>query len=471
MKHLKKTLRIAICLILALSLMAVPSFADEQSDLEARNAELEGQLEEEQARVDELQASVNEIENYIEVLQEEMEHIESIISDYEDEKIEKQANIDELNAQIEELEAKISEEEEEVQHQYDLMKLRIRFLYENVGDSFIEAIFSSASFSEAIEKIQYLLEISSYDRQVMVKVQNLMDQVKADKESIQEQVSVIEDEMAEIDLLQDAQEAQEELYAETKELQAEQLEEKEYELGEAEATVDAFYAEIAENESRINELIAEYEAEQAAEEERLAAEQAAAEEEAEARRQEAVEERVEELRQEAEENGEEVDDDELYQQAEEEVPEEEVSGGGSSGSNGFIWPLSGYSNITSYFGPRYDEDVLATGAIDYHYGVDIYAPQGTPIMAVADGVVLSSYWDYGIGYTVIFYHGNGLFTEYHHMCQYAIVSVGETVYQGQVVGYTGATGQYCTGPHLHFGVSCGSDAYSMANFVNPLAYY
>lgn len=453
MKAFKKTVRIIIALMVVLSLAAVPVLADEQDDLEARNAELEEQIAQEEARIEEIQATIDDLEEYIYALQEEMDNIESIIQDYEVEKELKQSKVDELNATIDQLEEKIAEEEAEIAHQYDLMKLRIRFLYENVGTSYIEAIFSSSSFSEAVEKVQYLLEISNYDRQVMIKVQNMLEQVQTDKLTVEEQITVIENEMAEIEVLQEAQEVQEEMYAEVQSLQEEKLAEQESELDEAEAVIDSFYAEIAENESRINEIIAEFEAEQ----ERLR-------EEAEAQWQAEVEERQQALIEEAEEEGREVTQEEL-DAVEEEVP---YYGGGSEG---FIWPLSGYSTITSYFGYRDDADVLSTGASYYHQGIDIYCPEGTPLMAIADGKVVSSYYDGGIGYTVIIYHGDGIFSEYHHMCQYAVVGVGESVYQGEVVGYSGQTGQYCTGPHLHFGMSAGNDAYALANFVNPLNYY
>ncbi len=454
MRLFKKTIKTMIALMLVLSLAAVPVLADEQDDLEERNAELEAQIAEEEARVDEILATINDLEEYIYALQVEMDNIESIIQDYEFEKSQKQNKVDELNATVADPEAKIAAEEAEIAHQYDLMKLRIQFLYENVGTSYIEAIFSSASFSEAVEKVQYLLQISNYDRDVMVKVQGMLDQVKADKTVVEDQIAVIEDEMAEIEILQDAQEAQEELYAEVQSLQEEKLAEQESELDEAQAVLDSFYSEIAENEARINEIMAEFEAEQ----ERLR-------EEAEAEYWAEVEARQQELIAQAEEEGWEVTQEDL------DAIEDEVPYTGGGGSDGFIWPLSGYSNITSYFGYRDDSDVLATGASYYHQGIDIYCPEGTPIMAIADGKVVSSYYDGGIGYTVIIYHGDGIFSEYHHMCQYAVVGVGETVWQGEVVGYSGQTGQYCTGPHLHFGMSAGSDAYALANFVNPLNFY
>lgn len=454
MRLFKKTIKTIIALMLVLSLAAVPVLADEQDDLEERNAELEAQIAEEEAKVEEIQANINDLEEYIAALQDEMDNIRSIIQDYEVEKGQKQNKVDELNATVAELEDKIAEEEAEIAHQYDLMKLRIQFLYENVGTSYIEAIFSSASFSEAVEKVQYLLQISNYDRDVMVKVQGMLDQVKTDKATVEDQIAVIEDEMAEIEILQDAQEAQEELYAEVQSLQEEKLAEQVNELESSEAILDAFYAEIAENEARINEIMAEFEAEQ----ERLR-------EEAEAEYWAEVEARQQELINQAEEEGWEVTQEDL------DAIEDEVPYNGGGGSDGFIWPCPGYYTITSYFGPRYDSDVLATGASDFHQGVDIYCPEGTPLVAIADGKVVSSYYSGGIGYTVIIYHGDGIFSEYHHMCQYAVVGVGETVYQGEVVGYSGQTGQYCTGPHLHFGMSAGSDAYALANFINPLNYY
>ena len=114
--------------------------------------------------------------------------------------------------------------------------------------------------------------------------------------------------------------------------------------------------------------------------------------------------------------------------------------------SGLIWPVSG--PVVSGFGPR-----TINGSYEFHPGIDIAVPSGTPIRAAADGTVIftepeSSSGGYG-NYTCID-HGGGLSTCYAHQESFA-VSAGQHVSQGQVIGYSDCTG-YCFGPHVHFEV-------------------
>jgi murein DD-endopeptidase MepM/ murein hydrolase activator NlpD len=130
------------------------------------------------------------------------------------------------------------------------------------------------------------------------------------------------------------------------------------------------------------------------------------------------------------------------------------SDGGSSpppSSGGLIWPCAG--PITSPFGMRW-------GSL--HPGIDIGAPTGTPIKAAASGMVLTASYTGGYGNLVVLDNGNGIATAYAHQSQIA-VSVGETVTQGQVIGYVGSTG-FSTGPHLHFEVRVNGSP------VDPMGY-
>ena len=116
------------------------------------------------------------------------------------------------------------------------------------------------------------------------------------------------------------------------------------------------------------------------------------------------------------------------------------------GSGGLIWPVDGA--VVSPFGGR---DIGA--GYEYHPGIDIAVPEGTPIRAAADGTVIftqpeASSGGYG-NYTCID-HGGGLSTCYAHQSSFA-VSAGQSVSQADIIGYTGCTG-YCLGPHLHFEV-------------------
>jgi murein DD-endopeptidase MepM/ murein hydrolase activator NlpD len=127
-----------------------------------------------------------------------------------------------------------------------------------------------------------------------------------------------------------------------------------------------------------------------------------------------------------------------------------LSTGPVAGATGtLIWPVSG--PVVSGFGPR-----TINGSYEYHPGIDIAVPEGTPIGAADGGIVLftepeSSSGGYG-NYTCID-HGGGLSTCYAHQSRFA-VTPGQSVSQGEVIGYTGCTG-YCLGPHLHFEVRVG----------------
>lgn len=112
-----------------------------------------------------------------------------------------------------------------------------------------------------------------------------------------------------------------------------------------------------------------------------------------------------------------------------------------------LWPLIGA--ITSPFGAR-EDPVLGSGEGEFHKGVDISAPYGTPIHATGDGTVLSAALGNGYGKEVVIDHGNGVHTLYAHMSGFH-VSAGDSVVRGQVIGYVGTSGR-TTGAHVHYEV-------------------
>ena len=116
-------------------------------------------------------------------------------------------------------------------------------------------------------------------------------------------------------------------------------------------------------------------------------------------------------------------------------------------TTGFIYPIKGYTYISSYYGWRFNNT-------DYHAGVDFPAPANTPIRASASGTVIyvrtgAGYGrNWGYGNYLIVDHGGGFSTLYAH-CTSIPVSVGDTVTKGQTIAYVGTTG-WSTGYHLHF---------------------
>jgi len=122
-----------------------------------------------------------------------------------------------------------------------------------------------------------------------------------------------------------------------------------------------------------------------------------------------------------------------------------------SGSGQLGWPVSG--PVTSGFGMRWGR---------MHEGIDIMCATGTPVRAAAAGTVIYAGWLGGYGNLVVVDHGGGLSTAYAHNSSFAS-SVGQSVDAGEVVSYSGSTGN-SSGPHVHFEVRVNGSA------VDPLGY-
>jgi murein DD-endopeptidase MepM/ murein hydrolase activator NlpD len=124
---------------------------------------------------------------------------------------------------------------------------------------------------------------------------------------------------------------------------------------------------------------------------------------------------------------------------------------GAPSASGFVWPVHGV--LTSYYGWRWGR---------MHEGIDLAVPSGTPVVASAAGVVIHSGWMGGYGNLVVVDHGGGIATAYGHNTS-VTVGTGQQVAQGQLLAYSGNTGN-STGPHVHFEVRVNGAA------VDPLGY-
>lgn len=122
-----------------------------------------------------------------------------------------------------------------------------------------------------------------------------------------------------------------------------------------------------------------------------------------------------------------------------------------------IWPTSG--EITSGFGYRNSPWGWSR---EFHPGVDIANSWGTPVLAAADGVVISAGWEGGYGNMVLIDHGNGMQTAYAHNSSIR-VAVGQRVSKGEQIADMGSTGA-STGPHVHYEVRINGER------VNPMDY-
>lgn len=124
---------------------------------------------------------------------------------------------------------------------------------------------------------------------------------------------------------------------------------------------------------------------------------------------------------------------------------------GAPSAAGFIWPVHGV--LTSYYGWRWGR---------MHEGIDLAVASGTSVVASAAGTVIVAGWMGGYGNLVVIDHGNGIATAYGHNTSITVGS-GQQVAQGQLIAYSGNTGN-STGPHVHFEVRVHGAA------VDPLGY-
>jgi len=123
----------------------------------------------------------------------------------------------------------------------------------------------------------------------------------------------------------------------------------------------------------------------------------------------------------------------------------------------WINPISG--QITSLGGLRTNP---VTGRREFHDGIDIAAPIGTPVVAPREGRVLATGYSPSFGRFLRIIHDDEYVSFFAHLSSIN-VSIGEDVYQGKKIAYSGNTG-WSTGPHLHFGL------FRAGQFVDPIHY-
>jgi len=126
----------------------------------------------------------------------------------------------------------------------------------------------------------------------------------------------------------------------------------------------------------------------------------------------------------------------------------------------FAWPAPSYKRISDDYGYRIHPTL---GVEQFHNGVDMAAPGGSPILAAYDGEVVAVAYSATMGNYAMIDHGDGLVTIYMHAQGYSI-SKGQTVVRGEQIGSVGSTGR-STGNHLHFSVRLNGSYVSPWNYL------
>lgn len=398
---MKNRLKIITAIMLTLIFCMQPVCnvqATEESNLSEAQQEkktLENDLQKAKELIDSLKGSKEDIQSEVEKLDKQLNEISGKVKELE-------SQLSKKRQEIANTESALNKAKEQEKKQYRNMKKRIQFMYENGQTSYVEMLLSADSFTDFLNAVEYITQISQYDRKMLKEYQNM-------QVTIADTQKTLETAYASLQSLQAKVQEEKQAVAALESAKKGELNDVADDLTDAQTVAKAYEAEIQAQ----NEVIAQIQAAQ-----KRAAEQQAAQQQAQA----------------AEEN---------QNTAQNTTP----SGNGQS-TGSMMWPCPSSKRVTSDYGPRTSP---TNGASSNHKGIDIGAAYGADIVAADGGTVLVATYSSSGGNYVIIDHGGGLCTVYMHASSLT-ASAGQTVSKGQVIAKVGSTG-ISTGNHLHFGVT------------------
>ena len=389
-----------LALIMVLSMMPLAASAATSDEIKEELKDLKSQNAEIQKEINAIQSQYDANASEIQTLVDQKAAIDQEIGLLNNQIININAQIAAYGQLIADTQVELDDAQVRLTELSQKNKERIRSMEEEGTVSYWEVIFEANSFTDLLDRINMMEEIAAADQRRLQEMRNVAAQVSDSKDTLEIGKSDLEQTRASLD---ETQAYLEEKRTESDDLLrelAEKQEEFQILLDESEAAQDALMRDIAAKEKEYSK--AKYE---------------------------------------------------------ENLAKLALQGQNPPSNSAWIKPVSGYT-LTSPFGMR-KHPVLGYNRM--HNGVDMACPQGTPIYATRAGTVtVASYQAGGAGNYVSINHGDGFASIYMHMTNY-VVSAGQSVSQGQLIGYVGSTG-ISTGPHLHFGISYAG------TYVNPLAY-
>ena len=364
-------------------------------DAEQEKQSLEEKKEETEKKIEKLEKKKSNILEYIEELDTQLADLDKDI-----EKL--SSDISLLESDLETTRTNLSTAKETEKKQYEIMKKRIKYMYENGTTNYLNIFFQADSFYDMLNSAEYVSKISDYD-------ENLYESYIATRQSIETEEATLSSQLSDLQELNEEYAFEKDTVEKLSADKQKQLKSYNKKIKSSEKAVDEYEDAIAKQEEKIEQLLLE---------ERN-------------KMYELIKKRAEDAGMTVKEYG------EL-----------------------FTWPLSIQGTITSKFGPR---RAPTAGASTYHKGVDIAAPQGTSILAASGGEVVTAQYSSSAGNYAMIYHGDDIYTVYMHMSKLK-VKAGDKVEQGELVGLVGSTG-YSTGPHLHFGMIIDGNYINPLNYV------
>jgi len=391
------------------------SYQDEIDAAKKKQEELKKEREELEKKVEELKQQKEDMNAYIEAM--DMQYMDLMES------------IEELEADIEESEQKLAETKEllarvkaQEAEQYDTMKKRIKYLYENGETSFLDVLFGQGSLTDMLNEMEYRAAITEYDN-------GLLERYNATKLQVQNAEELLTVQLEEQNVLLESREFELAQLEELMQAKAAELEALAASIGVDEEMLFLYWDEIVTMGADIEEL-EKKEAERIAEEERKRKEE------------------EERLRREAEERERKRKEEEEAKKRQEELLAELAR---NKDIENMLWPVPKSGRITSDYGYR---GAPVKGASTFHQGIDIgvgnLARADRTVVAALAGTVIETGYSMSGGNYIYIDHGNGLSTRYLHAYK-VYVKKGQYVERGEAIMEAGTTG-YSSGPHLHFGV-------------------
>lgn len=424
MGNFRKSFAVSVLLCLMIGLLPL--------GVNASSYEIQNQIEELQGRNQQIAAELDALEAQRESNYADIQNIVAEKYNIEQQMKLLYKQIENSNRQISAMNTMIADKQEELdaaQAHYEELhrqsKARIRTMEEDGSLSYWSVLFKAESFPDFLDRVNMIREIADADSRRMQALGEAHQEIIAAKTALEEEKSNLEEGKAQLN-------AEEEMLN-SKKVEAQQLlillleREEEYmaHIQEAEAAKASLTDEIGQLQ------VAFEEAKRQEWEEYIAA----------LPTEPAVPEETESP------NEPDTQENPIIPDVPPEITEE-----------GWLTPCY-YVCVTDPYGWRIHP---IDGSESFHGGVDLAANEGTPIYAARSGYVTLAEYHWSFGNFVSISHGDGFSSMYAHM-MYSVVSEGEYVQQGQLIGYMGETGE-TTGPHLHFVI------YVNGETVNPMAY-
>lgn len=342
---------------------------DQLDAAQKKRQELQQEQKQVEDEIERVQSVADNVKKYVQILDAQFNRLMHNIEINRE-------SIQKMKAEVEAVNRDYELAQEKQQSQYESMKARIKYMYENSDNSYLQFLLESRSLAELFSREEYIEKITAYDKTLFLRYQSVFDEMTVAKQRAQDKLNEVE--------------ATKETLKFEKETMKKMTEEKDRQiqmykglLQDGQQNINDYAQQIASQEQQIETILQK-------QREKVAAQETETDE------------------------GKRV------------VPT----------TGDYAWPLPVRGRISSGFGYRSSP---TAGASSYHKGVDIAISMGTSVLATKEGKVVTAKYSPSAGNYVAIYHGGGLYSYYMH-CSSLQVSAGAKVEKGQVIARSGSTG-------------------------------